>query len=261
MKRLEYAHFKIRLEGGTAVLTIDRPEARNAMDDKCWRDLLDFVDVCDHSIEVRTIVITGAGEKVFISGADLKSICGQTYEESAHGYAAQAIHQIESCTKPIIAAINGLALGGGFELALACDFRILSERAKFGFPETGLGLIPGLGGTQKLPRMIGIGRAKEVILADRLIGAAEAVELGLAYKVVAPESLLHETLEFAKRLERKSPAALNYAKKAINASASSDPRTGMVLEDLGFDALLHLEDTAEGIHAFLEKRQPIFYGR
>ena len=261
MKRFEYAHFKIRLEENTAVLTIDRPEVRNAMDDDCWRDLRDFMDDCDHSAEVRAVIITGSGEKVFISGADLKSICGKAYEETAHGYAAQAIHQIESCTKPVIAAINGMALGGGFELALACDFRILSSRAKFGFPETSLGLIPGLGGTQKLPRMVGMGRAKEVILADRLIGAAEAVELGLAYKSVEPNALIGEALELARRLGRKSPAALNYAKKAINASASSDPRTGMVLEDLGFDALLRLEDTAEGIHAFLEKRSPTFHGR
>lgn len=261
MKTFEYAHFRTCQDGGTAILTIDRPEARNAMDDQCWRDLLDFIDACDHSAGVRAVIITGAGEKVFISGADLKSICGQTYEEAAHGYAAQAIHQIEACTKPVIAAVNGLALGGGFELALACDFRILSDRAKFGFPETGLGLIPGLGGTQKLPRIIGSGRAKEVILADRIIGAAEAVELGLACKAVPRADLLSEALALARRLEQKSPAALNYAKKAINASASTDLRTGMALEDLGFDALLHLEDTDEGIRAFLEKRPPVFHGR
>lgn len=261
MRIPQYQHFITYMEGGTAVVQISRPEVRNAMDDGCWRDLRDVVDWCDRALEVRAVIITGAGERAFISGADLRSVRAKSYEEAAHGYAGEAVGRVESCTKPVIAAVNGLALGGGFELALACDLRILALGARFGFPETGLGLMPGLGGTQRLPRMIGIGRAKEVILTGRLLTAEEAVDLGLALKAVAPEELRGAAMELAETLGRKSPAALNYAKKALNASLYSDPATGAVLESMAFDALLRLEDTAEGIDAFLEKRTPVFRGK
>lgn len=257
----QYTHFRLFMEGNTAILTIDRPERRNAMDDDCWRDMRDFMDFCDHNADIHAVVITGSGSKAFISGADLRAIRTKTYEEAAHGYAPEAINRIESCTKPVIAAVNGLALGGGFELALACDFRIMASHAKFGFPEVGLGLMPGLGGTQRLPRVIGLGRAKEIILAGKPLTAEEAVHLGLAMKAVDGEQLLSEALSLAKRLGQCSPAALNYAKKAVNAAVYSDPYTGMILENMGFDALLRLEDTAEGIDAFLEKRTPVFHGK
>ena len=235
-----YQYFITSMENGTAVLRINRPEVRNAMNQVCWRDLRDFVDFCDHCPEVRAVILTGEGTSAFISGQDIHSLQEMTYEEAAHGYSSEAIRKIESCTKPIIAAVNGPAFGGGFELALSCDFRIVADHVTFGLPESRLGLLPGLGGTQRLPRLIGIGRAKEVIMADRLICAKEAVELGLAMK--------------------QSPAALNYAKKAINASEYMDPSTGILLEGLAFDAVLRLEDTSEGIQAFLEKRTPTFHG-
>lgn len=255
-----YQYFITSMENGTAVLRINRPEVRNAMNQVCWRDLRDFVDFCDHCPEVRAVILTGEGTSAFISGQDIHSLQEMTYEEAAHGYSSEAIRKIESCTKPIIAAVNGPAFGGGFELALSCDFRIVADHVTFGLPESRLGLLPGLGGTQRLPRLIGIGRAKEVIMADRLICAKEAVELGLAMKQTSYEELLGQALTLAAQLAKKSPAALNYAKKAINASEYMDPSTGILLEGLAFDAVLRLEDTSEGIQAFLEKRTPTFHG-
>lgn len=255
-----YPHFITALEDGTATLCIDRPDVRNAMNNECWRDLRDFIDFCDHCPQIRAIILTGGGDSVFISGQDIHSLQGMTYEEAAHGYSVEAIRKIESCTKPVIAAVNGMALGGGFELALCCDFRIVSEHVKFGLPESNLGLLPGLGGTQRLPRFIGIGRAKEVILANRLITAQEAVDFGLAMKAVPSTELMEEAHTLARRLAKKSPAALNYGKKVINASEYADPFTGLLLEGTAFDAMLRLEDTREGISAFLEKRAPVFHG-
>lgn len=256
-----YQHFITDLENGIAILRINRPEVRNAMNNECWRDLRDFIDFCDHSSEVRVVIITGEGESAFISGQDIHSLQDMTYEEAAHGYSPEAIRKIETCTKPVIAAVNGLALGGGFELALCCDFRIVAEKVKFGLPESNLGLLPGLGGTQRLPRFIGIGRAKEVVMANRLINAQEAVEFGIAMKAVPREDLMKHALALAELLARKSPASLNYAKKVINASEYADPATGILLENTAFDAVLRLEDTREGINAFLEKRTPVFQGK
>ena len=180
---MEYQNFKLEIdEQGIAVFTANRPEKMNALNDLSWAEMNQFFTWADKADEVKVIIVTGAGEKAFIAGADLNSLKTKKSTDCLGGAGQKALDLIQKCSKPVIAAVNGYAFGGGCETAIACDFRVVSEDALFALPETGLGLLPGAGGTQRLARLIGLGRAQDVILLGRKIGGPEAVQIGLATK-------------------------------------------------------------------------------
>jgi enoyl-CoA hydratase len=240
----------------TAVVTVDRPEALNALDLETLGELRDRLRELAGDESVRAVVLTGAGERAFVAGADIKYMRGlgprQAREWGALGHEAGRL--LEEMPKPTIAAINGFALGGGCELALACDLRYASGRARLGQPEIDLGIVPGWGGTQRLARVCGLGVAKELILSGRQVGAEEALRLGLVNGVADP--VLEHALQVARALAEKSPLALAVAKRLLNLSPGALAR-----EAEEFGALFASEDAQEGLAAFAEKRAPRFRGR
>lgn len=259
---MEYENFKLEIdEQGIALFTADRPEKMNALNDKSWAEINDFFFWADQSDEVKVVIITGAGSKAFIAGADLNSLKVKKPTDCLGGAGQKALNRIQKCSKPVIAAVNGYAFGGGCETAIACDFRVVSENALFALPETGLGILPGAGGTQRLSRLIGLGRAMDVILMGRKIGAEEAVEIGLATKCVPQQELLLEAKKMAGRLIAKGPVALRIAKQVVIASLSSSQETGELLEMLALSTLCGTEDKMEGVSSFLEKRTPDYRGK
>ena len=258
---MEYKYFTINIEDNIAFFTINRPEVRNAMNDDCWKELGMFIETAEEDDDIKVIVISGAGEKAFISGADISVLQKRTGVESLRAISRKTLFKIEECRKPVIAAINGVAFGGGFEVALACDIRIVAENVKFGLPEANLGIIPGAGGTQRLSRLVGVGIAKEIAMAGRVIGAEEAVGLGMAMKCVPLDKLKDEAISVAKVMLKKGPVALELCKKSINASMYTDLHTGIQLEALAFCVAVETEDKVEGTSAFLEKRPAEFMGK
>lgn len=246
---------------GIVVLTINRPELRNAMNDECWRELLSIMDQIDRMSEPRAVILTGAGDKAFIAGADLNNMIQKGSVDVLGGGGQKALDMIERCSKPVIAAVNGYAFGGGCEAAIACDIRIVSENARFGLPELSLGILPGCGGTQRLTRLIGLGRTKEMILTGRAIKPDEAVSIGLATKCVPLKSLLDEAKEIARSILKKGPIAVRLAKRIIQASTSVDQESGLLMEMLALSVLCGTEDKKEGVTAFLEKRDASFTSR
>lgn len=248
-------------ENGVATLTIDREDVRNALDLDTWNDLDRFIEYADTEPSIRAVVITGAGQKSFAAGADIRMMKVKKPLDVMNGRAQRILDKFEKCSKAIVAAVNGFAFGGGFELALACDIRIVAQNAKFGLPEAGLGLLPGVGGTQRLTRVVGIGRAKEIILAGRVISGEEAVSMGVAYRCVPYDELLAEAKKCATEIARKGPVAVRLAKQAIRAAMSADQESGMLIELLSLSVLCGTEDKDEGVQAFLEKRAPNFTGK
>ena len=247
---MEYENFKLEIdEQGIALFTADRPEKMNALNDKSWAEINDFFFWADQSDEVKVVIITGAGSKAFIAGADLNSLKVKKPTDCLGGAGQKALNRIQKCSKPVIAAVNGYAFGGGCETAIACDFRVVSENALFALPETGLGILPGAGGTQRLSRLIGLGRAEE------------AVEIGLATKCVPQQELLLEAKKMAGKLIAKGPVALRIAKQVVIASLSSSQETGELLEMLALSTLCGTEDKMEGVSSFLEKRTPDYRGK
>ena len=244
---------RVERDGGVAVVTIDRQDALNALDVATLTELRDRLRELAADSEVRAVVLTGAGEKAFVAGADIKYMSGLDREQAAAWGALghEAATLLETMPKPAIAAINGFALGGGCELALACDLRYASSRAKLGQPEINLAIVPGWGGTQRLARVCGIGVAKDLILTGRTIDAAEALRVGLVNEIADP--VLERALETARELTTKSPAALAVAKRLVNASPSS---LGLEVEEFG--ALFEGAEAKEGLAAFVEKRSPRF---
>ncbi|SMC82763.1 enoyl-CoA hydratase/isomerase family protein [Papillibacter cinnamivorans] len=264
LKKPEFTHFTLEEQEGIAIFTISRPEALNALNQAAWTDLLNFAEYLEKAEHLQVGIITGAGDKSFIAGADINTLTGMVPMDAVNPPCTdlgQALILLESCSKPVIAAINGYALGGGLEVALACDFRIVSENAALGLPEVGLGLIPGAGGTQRLSRLAGIGIAKDMILAGRTLSAQEAVTHNLAMKVVPREDLLAEAVKLAKSLAKKGPLALRLGKQAINRSLDVDLKTALYIENLTFGMLLSTDDKREGTRAFIEKRKPAFKGK
>lgn len=258
---MEYKNFILTTENKIAILKINRPELRNALNSECWLELGHFLDDANTNDDIAVVILTGAGDKAFIAGADLKSLQTKTAVDVLYGTGQNVVKKIEECSKPVIAAINGLAFGGGCEITLACDIRIVADNAMFGLPEAALGILPGTGGTQRLSKLIGLGRAKEVIMAGRVLTAQEAVQFGLAYKCVAQADLMKEALAVAETMMQKGPMALRLCKKLVNASLSTDQEAGMLLELYGLSLLMNSEDKAEGINAFFEKRKPAYKGR
>jgi enoyl-CoA hydratase len=248
------------------VVTISRPKALNALNPEVIAGLsqvLDATAAAARAGQVRALVLTGAGEKSFVAGADIAAMADMS-EGTAREF-ARAGHGVGEALAglpiPTIAAVNGFALGGGCELALACDIRIAADTAKFGQPELGLGIIPGAGGTQRLPRLIGMGRAKHLILTGDLIDAKQALEIGLVTAVAPPGQLQIRARELAKKVLRQGPLAARLAKIALNASARVDLDSGLMIETLAQAICYASEDKIEGTAAFLEKRKPKFTGR
>lgn len=259
---MEFQNFKLEIDDqGVALFTASRPEKMNALDDVSWAEISEFFTWADKAEEVKVIILTGAGDKAFIAGADLNSLKLKKATDCLGGAGQKALNRIQKCAKPVIAAVNGYAFGGGCETAIACDFRVVSENALFALPETGLGILPGAGGTQRLSRLIGLGRAQDVILLGKKIGAEEAVAIGLATKCVPQENLIAEARKMAAKLIAKGPVAIRIAKQVVQASLSSSQEVGELLEMLALSALCSTEDKMEGVSSFLEKRTPEYKGR
>jgi enoyl-CoA hydratase len=250
-------------EDAVAVVTIDRPEALNALDVATLTALRDRLAELAADPEVRAVVLTGAGEKAFAAGADIKYMSGLEIEQAlAWGELGHETGRLlETMPKGTIAAVNGFALGGGCELALACDIRYASTRAKLGQPEINLGIIPGWGGTQRLARATTLGFAKELVLTGRLVDADEALRRGLVDAVVEPEEVLPRALETARLIASKSPVAVAAAKAACNRALQGDHAANLASEADAFGDLFASEDPKEGMTAFVEKREPRFTGR
>ncbi|MGE4559116.1 MAG: enoyl-CoA hydratase/isomerase family protein [Desulfobulbus sp.] len=257
-----YSSIELTCTDGIAILTFNRPKALNALNTSLLEELSHALSTIKVDESIRVLVLTGAGEKAFIAGADISEI--NTLSPLGAKKFAQtgqdAISQLQELSIPVIAAVNGYALGGGCEMALACDFIYASEKAIFGLPETNLGVIPGFGGTQRLPRLIGANRAKEMIFTGKHITAAEAKEIGLVNKIFAPEELLVAATETAKLIGSKGKASLCAAKQAVNQGLNTDLRTGLAIERDAFALCLASPDAKEGTGAFLEKRKAVFTG-
>ena len=253
----------IAREGGTAIVTVNRPEAMNALDVEHAETLRDTLAELAADESARVVVLTGAGEKAFIAGADIKYMQGLGVLEARRwgelGHACGNL--LETMPKPTIAAINGYALGGGCELALACDLRLASSNARIGQPEIDLGILPGWGGSVRLARTTTLGFAKALILTGRPVDAAEALQHGLVNAVYEPGELREQTLDLCRGLEAKSPVALAYAKEAVNLALQGPHRTNLESEARLFAMLFASEDQKEGMAAFVEKRPPEFTGR
>jgi enoyl-CoA hydratase len=248
-------------DAGIATVTIDRQDALNALDVATLVELRDRLAELAADGEVRAVVLTGAGEKAFVAGADIKYMSGLDPEQ-AKGWGAlghEAGRLLETMPKPTIAAVNGFALGGGCELALACDIRYASSRAKLGQPEINLGIVPGWGGTQRLARICGLGVAKELVYTGRTVDAEEALRIGLVNAIADP--VLERALETARDLASKSPVALGLAKRLCNLTLGVDHAGGLETEANEFGELFASEDAREGLTAFVEKRAPSFVGR
>lgn len=251
---------KLEFDGPVATLTIDRPKALNALN----RQVLDELDaaltqVTNHP-DARALILTGGGEKAFVAGADIAEMASystaQALAFAAKGHAVMA--RLEGLSIPTIAAVNGFALGGGLELALACDLLYLSEKAKVGLPEVSLAVIPGFGGTQRLTRLLGRARAKELIFTADAIDAAKAKEIGLALELCAPEALLPRCKEVAQKIASRGPVAVAQAKRVIEAGADLPLKDANELERQAFAVLFGTEDQREGMRAFVEKRKAAF---
>lgn len=250
----------VEKSGAVAVLTVNRPEARNALNSQVLADLGAAVDGLAADKEVRAVIVTGAGDKAFVAGADIgemKDLDGDSARQfAAAGQAVLA--KLATLPQPVIAAVNGYALGGGCELALACDIRIASETARFGQPEVGLGITPGFGGTQRLARLVGPGKAKWLIFSAQIFSAAEALALGLVERVVAPDQLLTAAHELAEKIAANSPVAIAQAKQAIDHGLATTLDAGCGIEAEAFGACFRSADPREGMTAFFEKRKAKF---
>jgi enoyl-CoA hydratase len=251
---------RIEREAAVATVVIDRPEAMNALDMATLTELRDRLQELRDDDDVRAVVVTGAGDRAFIAGADIKAMSGMDVAQAkAWGELGHNVAQLLGAgPKPTIAAVNGFALGGGCELALACDIRYASSRAKFGQPEINLGIIPGWGGTQRLARVCGIGFAKELILTGRVVDAEEALQRGLVNGVHDP--VLEQALDTARLLASKSPLAIAAAKAATNSALQGDHVENLRGEAEHFGDLFASHDAKEGLTAFIEKREPNFAG-
>ncbi len=248
------------LEIGIFLITVNRPEKLNALNNDVMNDLDNVFDEVETNAEIKAVIITGSGQKGFVAGADISEFIGLDQKEGKNlaKKGQDIFFKIENCSKPVIAAVNGFALGGGCELAMACHFRIAAENAKFGQPEVNLGLIPGYGGTQRLVHLIGKGRALELLMTGNMIDAPTALQYGLVNYVVAQEELLNKAKSILELILTKAPIAISHCITAANAAISSE---GYKTELEAFGECFKTDDMKEGTLAFIEKRKPVFNGR
>jgi enoyl-CoA hydratase len=259
---MDQRNILIQKENHIGWLTINRPEKRNALDTPTWNEIIAAIREFRNDDDVRVVIITGEGGKVFASGADIGELNKRPALNTLKGIVQGYLLEIENLEKPVIAAIDGFALGGGCELAMACDVRIATKRSQLGQPEVNLGIIPGAGGTQRLQRLVGIGKAKELIFTGDTISADEAKEIGLINKVVDnPEDLMRTAKEMAQKIIGKGPVAISLSKLSINLGANTDINTGLLFEKFAQTIAFSTEDRIEGTSAFLEKRKPNFRGK
>jgi enoyl-CoA hydratase len=245
---------------GIGTVTINRPDKRNALNTAVYEELYDIFEDMEKDPEVRAVILTGAGDRAFAAGSDITEMqhMGPLEAKKFIATIRKASDRIYSLTKPTIAAVNGYALGGGCELSMCCDLRIASEKARFGQPEITLGLIPGASGTQRLPRLVGAAKAKEMIFMGDLIDAATALNLGLVNKVVPAEKLMEEATAWAAKMAALSGPVLAMAKMAINTGLDTDLASGLNIEARCDELCFATEDQKEGMTAFLEKRKAVF---
>ena len=260
---MAYENIIYQVEEGIATITFNRPKALNALNAALLVELSDALEQVAVDEDIRVLVLTGAGDKAFVAGADISelatfnSLGAKNFAETGQA----AINKLQKLPIVVIAAVNGFALGGGTEIAIACDFIYASENAKFGQPEINLGLIPGFGGTQRLPRLIGTNMAKELIYTGKMISAAEGQQIGLVNKVVAPDSLMDDVMKLAKEIAAKGRVSLRAVKQAVNNGMNADLATGLSIEIDAFALSFCSPDAKEGTTAFLEKRKPNFNGK
>lgn len=259
---MAYQNIIFDVKQGVATITFNRPKALNALSRQLLDELGAALDEIEADEAIRVLILTGAGEKAFVAGADISELA--TFNAlQAKLFARQGqliIGRLQELSIPVIAAVNGFALGGGSEMALACDFIYASENAMFGLPEISLGLIPGFGGTQRLPRLIGVNRAKEMIFTGKMIPAAEAAQIGLVNKVVPQVSLMEQSVNTANVIAAKGKVSLRAAKQAINSGMNVDLLSGCRIEADAFAVCMVSDDAKEGTSAFIEKRAPQFKG-
>jgi len=260
---MSYKYLLLEKEDGLGILYINRPEAMNALNEELLQELGTAVDDIGNDDEIQVLIITGAGDRSFVAGADIKQMQPfNAVKGRSFGQLGQNVfRKIEVMAKPVIAAVNGFALGGGCELAMAADMRLASEKARFGQPEVGLGITPGFGGTQRLPRLVGEGRAKELIFTGEVISAEEAYRIGLVNHIYPAETLLDEAKKLARKIMANAPLAVQFSKAAINQGMQTDIETAMGIEADLFGLCFSTDDQKTGMEAFLKKEKPQFAGR
>ena len=260
---MAYENLLFEKEGALAFLFVNRPKALNALNKDTLLEMKDAITNISNDTEIDVLIITGVGEKAFVAGADIAYMQNLTAVEGRYfGVLGQEVFRlIEAMEKPVIAAVNGFALGGGCELAMCCDFRIASTKAKFGQPEVGLGITPGFGGTQRLPRLVGEGMARQILYTADVIDASEALRIGLVNNVVNPEDLIGHVTDIAQRIISKGKLAVRFAKAATNEGMQTDIDRAMTIEADLFGLCFSTEDQKEGMTAFIEKRSPNFIGK
>ncbi len=258
---MEFKNIEVKKEGKIAIVTISREKALNALNAETVTELKAFFHNHWRDDDLLGVIITGAG-KAFVAGADIKELaaCDVISAEETSRLGLYLMHLIENFPRPVIAAVNGFALGGGCELAMACDIRIASEKAKFGQPEVNLGIIPGYGGTQRLARLVGRGKAKQLIFTGDIIDAAEAYRIGLADEVYPVEELMEQALAMANKIAAKAPVAISKAKDCINKGLDVNLSNGCDFEKISFSTIYGTTDCKEGLNAFMEKRKAEFKG-
>jgi enoyl-CoA hydratase len=260
---MEYKNVLVSFEGEIGILAINRPRALNALNTETLKDIQAGIEEMKDHVEVKVLIVTGGGEKAFVAGADIEEMKGMNSIEALNfsKLGHLALRMIQDFDRPVIAAVNGYALGGGTEIALACDFIYASENARFGFPEVTLGIFPGFGGTQRLPRLIGKGKAKELILTGKVITAQEAYQMGIVNRVFPHASLVEETKKVALQIAANGAIGVRLAKSVVDGGFDMDLAEACSLESYAFSLGFSTEDQKEGMTAFLEKRKPNFKGR
>lgn len=259
---MAYNNLILEIKDGIAFLKFNRPKALNALNSETLDELKAACESLYMNQDVRVVIVTGEGEKAFVAGADIiemkdmSAIEGMNFSQRGH----ESISMLEKIDKPTIAAVNGFALGGGFEVALACDFIYASENAKVGFPETTLGILPGFGGTQRAAKIVGLAKAKELIFTGKMISAGEAYEMGLVNKVFPQEKLMEEVMAVAQKIKANGPFGVRLAKECVNNSLHLGIDEGLMMEAKDFGLCFATKDQKEGMTAFVEKRKPTFTG-
>ena len=258
-----YENLIVEKENGLAVVTINRPKALNALNSAVLTELDALCGELEKADDVKCVILTGSGDKSFVAGADISEMHTMTAMQArAFAKKGQAVfNRIENLPMPVIAAVNGFCLGGGCELAMSCDIRVASQKAKFGQPEAGLAVPPGFGGTQRLPRLVGKGRAKELLYTCDIIGADEAFRIGLANAVTAPEELMNAAKAMAAKIVAKGPLSITIIKACVNEGMDTDLETGCAYEAEAFGLSFSTADQKEGMGAFVEKRKAAFTGK